>query len=163
MFFGFIIDFFIRKNEKPQIESLCEHDHCNCNHSHNIFSSALKHTLSIVFFILIFSFFINVVFEYLGEEFLSNLFMKNTIFSYFLYSLVGLIPNCGASIMITELYLSNTITFGTTMSGLLTGAGIGLVILFRTNKNIKENFSILGIIYFIGVISGILIDMVGIL
>lgn len=161
MIAGFIIDLIIRKNETSQIESLCAHDHCNCNHNHNIFASALKHTLKISLFVLISTFIINTIFEYLGEQFLENLFMKNTIFSYLLSSLVGLIPNCGASIMITELYINNTITFGATISGLLTGTGIGLLILFKTNKNMKENVSILTTIYLIGVISGIIIDLIG--
>ena len=161
--FGFIIDLIIRKKEQPQIEKMCEHDHCDCKHNHSIIKSSLKHTLNITIYILVFSFIINIIFEYLGEEFLSNLFMKNTILSHMISSLVGLIPNCGASIMITELYINNSITFGATMSGLLTGAGIGLLILFKTNKNIKENITILTLIYLIGVISGIVIDMMGII
>ena len=163
MISGFIIDLILRKKEQPQIESLCEHDHCNCNHNHSILKSALKHTLSITLFIMIFSFIINIIFEYLGESFLENLFMKNTIFSYFLSSLVGLIPNCGASILITELYINNTITLGATLSGLLTGAGIGLLILFKTNKNRKENKTIISLIYLIGIISGIIIDLIGLI
>lgn len=163
---GFIIDLILRKrkqNNKLEIKELCEHDHCNCNHNHSIIKSALIHTLSITLFIMIFSFGINIIFEYLGESFLEKLFMKNTVFSYFLSSLVGLIPNCGASVLITELYINNTITLGATLSGLLTGAGIGLLILFRTNKSIKENITIISIIYLIGIISGIIIDLIGLI
>ena len=163
MIAGFIIDLILRKKEKLEIKQLCEHDHCNCNHDHSILKAALKHTLSITLFIMIFSFGINIVFEYLGESFLENLFMKNTIFSYFLSSLVGLIPNCGASILITELYLNSTITLGAALSGLLTGAGIGLLVLFRTNKNVKENLKIVSIIYLIGIVSGIIIDLIGLI
>lgn len=163
MISGFIIDLIIRKKEQPKIESLCEHDHCNCNHNHSIIKSAIKHTISITLFIMIFSFIINIIFENLGESFLESLFMKNTIFSYFLSSLVGLIPNCGASILITELYINNTITLGSALSGLLTGTGIGLLILFKTNKNIKENIKIMTIIYLIGILSGIIIDLVGVI
>ena len=163
MISGFIIDLILRKKEQPKIKELCVHDHCNCNHNHSIIESAIKHTISITLFILIFSFIINIIFEYLGESFLESLFMKNTIFSYLLSSLVGLIPNCGASILITELYINNTITLGESMSGLLTGAGIGLLILFKINKNIKENITIISLIYLIGIISGIIIDMVGII
>ena len=90
---------------------------------------------------------------------LSKIFLKNNIFSSFISSLVGLIPNCSASIMITELYLNNTITFGATMAGLLTGSGVGILVLFKNNKNLKENFSILLLIYGIGVASGIIIDL----
>ena len=164
MISGFIIDLILRKQEqkeKLEIKELCEHDHCDCKHSHSILKSAIIHTLKITLFILAFSFIINIIFEYLGESFLEKLFMKNTVFSYLLASLVGLIPNCGASVLITELYINNTITLGATMSGLLTGAGIGLLILFKTNKNIKENLIILGLIYTIGITSGIIIDVIG--
>lgn len=155
---GFIIDLIYRKKETIKIDEMCKHDHCDCNHS--IIKSSIKHTLSITLFILISSFIINIAFTYLGETFLEKLFMKNTIMSHFLSSLVGLIPNCGASIMITELYINQTITLGATISGLLTGAGIGLLILFKTNKNIKENITILTLIYLIGTISGIIIDVI---
>ena len=163
MISGFIIDLILRKKEQPKIKELCEQDHCNCNHNHNIITLAIRHTISITLFIMLFSFIINIVFVYLGESFLENLFMKNTIFSYLLSSLVGLIPNCGASILITELYINNTITLGASLSGLLTGAGIGILILFKTNKNIKENIRIVSIIYLIGIISGIIIDLTGII
>ena len=163
MISGFIIDLILRKKEQPKIKDLCEHDHCNCNHDHSIIKSAIKHTLKITLFVMIFSFIINIIFENFGESFLESLFMKNTIFSYFLSSLVGLIPNCGASILITELYINNTITLGAAISGLLTGAGIGLLILFKTNKNLKDNLTIISIIYLIGIVSGIIIDMVGII
>lgn len=163
MISGFIIDLILRKKEQPKIKDMCEHEHCNCNHSHSIIKSAIKHTISITLFIMIFSFIINIAFEYLGESFLEKLFMKNTIFSYFVSSFVGLIPNCGASILITELYLNSTITLGAALSGLLTGAGIGLLILFKTNKNLKENIEIMTLIYLIGITSGIIIDLIGII
>ena len=161
---GFIIDFIFRKKkEKLEIKKLCEDDHCHCNQNHSIVKSSLKHTLSITLFILIMIFIINLIFEYLGEEFLSKIFLKNSIFSNFIASIVGLIPNCGSSIMITELYLNNTITFGAMMSGLLTGSGIGILILFKSNKKLKENVFIMTTIYTIGVLSGIIIDLIGII
>ena len=82
------------------------------------------------------------------------------IFTYFLSSLIGLIPNCAGSVIITELYLSKLITLGTLFSGLLTGSGLGILLLFKTNKSIKENITILSLIYFIGVIIGIIVDLV---
>lgn len=159
MFSGFIIDLMLRKKEKMEIKELCEHDHCHCEHS--IFLSSLKHTVNITLFIIIISFLLNIGFEYLGEEVLEKLFLKNNIFSSFISSLIGLIPNCGASIAITELYLNNMITFGSYVAGLLTGSGVAIIILFKTNKNLKENFMILFTIYGIGVISGIIIDIIG--
>ena len=161
MFSGVIIDLLLRKKEKIEIKELCEHDHCHCEHS--IFLSSLKHTLNITIFIIIISFLLNLGFEYLGEETIEKLFLKNNIFSSFISSLIGLIPNCGASVAITELYLNNTISFGSCMAGLLTGSGVAILILFKTNKDIKENFEILSTVYGIGVISGIIIDLIGVI
>lgn len=98
--------------------------------------------------------------KYLGEETLSKLFLKDNFFAPFLSSLVGLIPNCGASVMITELYLNNAMTLGTCLAGLLTGSGVSLLLLFKVNHNLKENFTILSILYGIGVISGIVINII---
>lgn len=159
MISGFIIDFILRKKEQIKIEELCEHEHCHCEHS--ILLSSLKHTFNIVAFILIISFILNIGFEYFGEGAISKIFLKNNIFSSFISSVIGLIPNCASSVIITELYLSDAITFGSCMAGLLTGSGIGILILFRTNKNIKENIQILFTIYGIGAISGIIIDLIG--
>ena len=95
-----------------------------------------------------------------GEEQLSQLLLNKNIFTYFLASLIGLIPNCASSVIITELYLSDFITLGTLLSGLLTGSGLGILFLFKENKNLKENISILLTIYFIGVIVGFLVDFI---
>lgn len=157
---GFIIDLIFRKKEKVEIKDLCEEEHCHCEKG--IFKSALHHTLSVFGFIIIISFILNILLTYLGEDTLQNLFLKDSIFSPFISSLVGLIPNCASSVAITELYLNGAITFGSAMAGLLTGSGVGLLVLFKYNKNLKENILILGIIYGVGVISGILIDLIGI-
>jgi len=85
-----------------------------------------------------------------------------TLLTYFLASLIGLIPNCASSVIVTELYLNSMISLGTLLSGTLTGAGVGLLILFKENKHIKENLIIVSIIYIIGVIIGFLIDTLGI-
>ena len=105
------------------------------------------------------NFILTSCFEYFGSDYISNLFFKGSVFGPFISSLVGLIPNCGSSVMITELYLNNAISFGSMMSGLLTGSGIAIFVLFKSNKNIKENIKIVSIVYFIGVLSGIIIDL----
>ena len=161
MLSGFLIDLFFSKKNKIEIKELCEHEHCHCEKG--IFISSLKHTFNIVLFILIVSFLLNIGFEYLGEDVISKIFLKNNIFSSFISSLIGLIPNCGASVILTELYLNNTITFGSCIAGLLTGSGVALLILFRVNKDYKENLKILSIVYGIGVFSGIVIDIINIL
>lgn len=155
---GFIIDLVLRKRKKEKISyDICETEHCHCEK--NIFKSALSHTIKILLFVVLISFVLNILFEYLGNEILTKLFMKNSLFGPFVSSLIGLIPNCGASIIISELYLEGIISFGSTIAGLLTGSGVAILILFRTNKNLKENMSILALIYLIGVISGIGIEI----
>ena len=158
---GFIIDLIYRKKkqEHEHIHDLCEDEHCDCEHD-GILLASLKHTLKIGLFILIANLLINLVIFKVGEDRLGSILLHRNILTYFLSSLVGLIPNCAGSVVITELYLSKLISVGTMLSGLLTGSGIGILLLFRTNKNLKENLSILGIIYFTGVILGLLVDLI---
>ena len=156
---GIIIDIIYRKKKEDSFNyEICDHDHCHCNDG--ILIPVIKHTINILLFILLISFIINILFETFSEEILSKIFLKNSIFGPFLASLIGLIPNCGASVMITELFLNNAISLGSTIAGLLTGSGVAILVLFKINKNIKENIVILSLVYSIGVISGILIDLI---
>ena len=106
------------------------------------------------------SFLLNILLHFIGEDNLSKLFLKNSIFGPFIASLLGLIPNCGSSIVITELYLNGAISLGSAMAGLLTGSGVALLVLFKENKDIKENMIILSLLYGLGVISGIIIELI---
>ena len=158
---GYVIDLIYRKKieEKEEIKELCEHDHCSCEHD-GIIISSIKHTLKIGIFILIANLLINIIIFHVREENVSNILSHGNVLTYFLSSLVGLIPNCAGSVIITELYLSNMISVGTMLAGLLTGSGLGILLLFRTNKNLKENIIILSIIYSVGVILGIIVDLI---
>ena len=159
---GFIVDLLYRKstsNKNEEIKEICEHDHCGCEHD-GIILSSIKHTLKIGFFILIVNLLINLIIFKVGEDNLSNLLHHKNIFAYFIACLIGLIPNCAGSVIITEVYLAKFITIGTMIGGLLTGSGLGILLLFKTNKNLKENLSILSIIYFVGVIIGFIVDLV---
>lgn len=160
---GFIVDFVLRKKEKQKenITHLCEHEHCHCNEK-NIFISALKHSINIFIFIYITSFLLNLLFHYVGEEALAGFILNKPIIGEILAGIVGLIPNCAASVVITELYINGIISLGAMMSGLLVGAGVGLLILFKINDDIKENLKITLLLYLIGVISGVLIELSGI-
>lgn len=153
---GFIIDLVYRKKEKVEIQEFCHDKHCDCEHS--ILKSTLKHTFDIFIFIFIISFVLNLAFSYLGEEVISSILMKNSIFGSFLTSLLGLIPNCFSSVLITQLYLKNTISFASMIGGLLTGSGVALLVLFRVNKDKKQNFRILLLLYLIGALTGLLIS-----
>ena len=163
LIFGFIIDLLISiKNKIINYNyHVCEDDHCDCEHG--IIKSSLIHTFKTIAFILIITFLLNILFEYFGEKVIESIFMKKTLFGPFIGSLIGLIPNCGASVIITELYLKGVINLGTCIAGLLTGSGVALLVLFKSNKNIKENLFILTTIYLIGVLIGIFIELIGIL
>lgn len=156
---GFLIDLFIRKTTKSDFV-LCEDEDCDCDHS--IIKSSLIHTLKIAFFILIITFLINILFHFVDLSFLESALKNNKILTPFIASLIGLIPNCASSIMISELYLNNLISLGTTLSGLLTGSGVAIMVLIRKNKNISENIFIIGLIYIIGVIWGLLFNFIGV-
>ena len=160
---GFIIDFVLRKIKRKQKKkkedySICHDEHCHCDEE-GIFLAALTHTLKTLFFIIIVSFVLNIIMTYLGEDYISKIFMKDNILSPFLASLIGLIPNCSASIILTELYIGGAISFASVISGLLTGSGVALLVLFKSNKNLKENLTILALIYLIGSFSGIIIEL----
>lgn len=161
---GFIIDFILRLKNKNQedekIVDLCEDEHCHC-HEHGIFKSALKHTLSIFVYILIITLIINVVVEFVGEENIASFIGNHTVLGPVVSSLVGLIPNCAASVIITNLYIQGVINVASLIAGLLTGAGVGLIVLFRMNKNLKQNICIVSLIYGIGVASGIVLQVMG--
>lgn len=159
---GFIVDLIYQKNinnKNEEIKEICEHDHCGCEHD-GIILSSIKHTLKIGFFILIVNLLINLIIFKVGENNLSNLLHHKNILTYFVACLIGLIPNCAGSVIITEVYLAKFITVGTMIGGLLTGSGLGILLLFKTNKNLKENLLILSIIYFTGVLIGFIIDLV---
>ena len=161
---GFLIDLVLRiknKNiqEENEIVALCEKEHCHCEHG--IVKSALKHTLNIFIFVLIITFLINIGIYFIGEETLAGFLQNNPILGPVVASLIGLIPNCAASVILTQMYLENVISAATMISGLLVGAGVGLAVLFKTNKGIKENIKITILLYAIGVVSGILLEIIG--
>ncbi len=162
---GFIIDLVINLTTKSikedeKIGEICEHEHCHCEEG-SILKSSLKHTLSIFIYILIVSLILNIVIHFIGEDNLSNLILNKPILGPIIAGLIGLIPNCASSVILTQLYLSNVITAATMISGLLVGAGVGILILFKVNKNIKENSKIILLLYAIGIIAGITLQLCG--
>lgn len=161
---GFIIDLFFRKKfetseDEPEIKDLCEHEHCHCEHG--IFKSALKHTINITLYIFIISLVLNIIIYFIGEDNLAHILNSTPIIGPIIASLVGLIPNCASSVIITQLYLSKVLNFATMIAGLLVNTGVGLLILFRTNKDLKENIKITVLLFAIGVIFGIICDLIG--
>ena len=141
------------------IHDLCEREHCGCEQDGSgIVRSAAVHTLKIAAFIFIVSLLLGLVVESVGKEVAFGLIEGAPIAATFVSGLIGLIPNCAASVIIAELYLDGLFTAGQMMSGLLVGAGVGILVLSRTNRHPKENAAIIAVLYAIGVAWGIIID-----
>ena len=161
--YGLIIDKIINKKKKDKETNyeLCDEEHCDCNHS--MLLSAIKHTLHITLFIFIITLIINTIFTLLGDNYLSKILLNNSILSTLITSIIGLIPNCAASVILTELYLNSTISLGALIGGLLTSSGSSLLVLIKNNKNQKENLSIILLLYALGVLSGIIIELISLI
>lgn len=158
---GFAVDMLIKllpKNDdgNPHFEEICRD--CDCEH-HHIAYSALIHTGQISLFIFVISLILGAAFEFAGEDAISKIMMSDSMLQPFVTALFGFIPNCASSVIITELYIKGVISFGSCIAGLCTGAGVGLLVLFRTNRHYKQNFSIMGILYVVAVISGLIINI----
>ena len=146
---------------EKNIHEVCEQEHCDCEGG--IFRSALVHTAKIAIFIFIFSLVINVIIEAVGEESIARIFNDVPVLGEAAAALVGLIPNCAASVIITELYLQGILSAGAMMSGLLVSAGVGLVVLFRMNRHRPaENIRIAVVLYAAGLAWGLIINALGI-
>ena len=165
MIAGFLIDFIIRiknknqKQEEEKIVDLCEKDHCHCDHG--IIKSSLKHTFNIFIFIILVTLIINIIIFFIGKEAIAHFMLNKPIIGPLIAGLLGLIPNCASSVIIAQMYLENVISAATMISGLLVGAGVGIAVLFRTNKGIKENIKITALLYSIGAIVGIVLELIG--
>lgn len=159
MVVGVIVDAIVRKfgkQEHEHIHEICEHDHCHCEKG--IVPSALHHTLQIAFYIFLIGLILNTLLYFVGEDVLGSIILNRPVLGPVLASLVGLVPNCAGSVVITQLYLTNVISLGAAFAGLLTGSGVGLLILFRVNHDRRENLCILAVLYGIGVVVGIALE-----
>ena len=159
---GFAVDIIfgkISKTEDEQIKDFCESEHCHCEHG--IFRSALNHTAKIGLFVLIITLILSVSLHFLGEDVFAKIMLKGSWLSPIICAAVGLIPNCAASVAITELYIAGSITFGSALAGLLSGSGIGMLILFRINRPLKQNLLILLLVFALGAIVGVGCDLLG--
>lgn len=163
---GYLIDLILYKSQKVEpvaITEKCEceisheeaekaghsshahcHDHCCAD---NIFLHALKHALSIALYMLIASIIINLLVYFIGLDTIQTIFVTDSAFQPLLLALMGLIPNCAVSVLIVELFFSNVITFSSMIAGLCSGAGLGMIVLFTKNKNLKQNLGILGLTF----------------
>lgn len=144
------------------IHEMCEGEHCHCDDG-SVLKSAVTHTLQIALFIFVFGLIIGGIVEFVGEDTISGLFTSVPVVGELIAGLVGLIPNCASSVVITELYLDGVIGAGPMMSGLLVAAGVGILVLCRLNrKHIKQTLMLIGYLYLVGVSAGVLIDILNI-
>ena len=160
---GCLVDFVWQKllkhtQAEPDIHHFCEHEHCECGHG--VIRPAIRHTLQIWVFIYIVTVILGFVIEMVGTDALSNFILNKPFIGEILAGIIGLIPNCAASVVITQLFLDGLIPFGTMMAGLLVGAGVGVLILLRVNEDKKDTFKIVGVLYVIGVAAGMIINLI---
>ena len=164
MIAGVAIDLWVRRKkdnakEELRIDHICDHQHCHCGEG-MIIKSALSHTFQIFFFILLISCLLNLLISMIGEARIGEFLSARPILGPVLAGLVGLIPNCASSIALTQLYLEGMLGAGSMLAGLLSGTGVGLLVLFKVNDSLKENIQITCALYGIGVAVGILIEFI---
>ena len=149
---GTVVDLLLRREPKLCIEELCEEAGCKCEES--VWKSALRHTIKIFGFLLLVTFCLNLVIDLWGAEHLAGFILNRPVVGELLAGVIGLIPNCAASVVLTELYLSGGMGIGALLAGLLVGSGVGLLVLFRMHHHWKDNLLTLVILYGSGVVLG---------
>lgn len=192
MVMGFIVDAAVRiarrESKKLRIHELCEQDRCGCNgdcvaceespelaydyehdqhHDHDheqgsIVRSAFRHTVQVTLFIFVITIVLNGVLEVVGEDVLADFLGSNPVLSVFGSALVGLVPNCAASIVVAQLYVEGVLNSGAMLAGLLVSAGVGLLVLVRTNRRVQENLIVIAALYGMGVFWGVVVNALGI-
>lgn len=160
---GLLVDFIYHKLKKEEhqemkIHDFCEHEHCHCEDG--VLKSAVRHTIQIFLFVFLITLVLNIGIEVIGEDQIANFILNRPVLGPVLAGIIGLIPNCAASVVITQMFLDGLMSFGTMMAGLLVGAGVGILVLLRVNENRAESFKIIGILYLIGIFCGILLNLV---
>ena len=160
---GMLVDFtynLLKKEEvcEMKVHEFCEHEHCHCEDG--IWKSAFRHTWQIFLFVLLVTVVLNIGIEFIGEERLAGFILNRPIVGPVLAGMIGLLPNCAASVVITQMFLDGLMSFGTMLAGLLVGAGVGILALLRVNENRTESLKIIGILYFIGVLCGVLFNII---
>ena len=159
---GFLVNALLKlrgHKREEHIHALCEAEGCHCERG--IWLSSLYHTLTIALFILLATLAIDSLVFFAGEEALHRLAFDIPVLSQLACAFIGLVPNCAVSVVLTELYLEGLLSAGALLSGLLPGAGVGILVLLRTNKNARENLWILALLVAVGFFFGLLFDLTG--
>lgn len=156
---GYAFD-LISKHRVINVAAFCEEEHDD--HSHGIFYSAFMHTLEVTIWLFIITFIFNLFVALIGEETLRVFITSHPNKSVLVCSVVGMIPSCASSILLTTMYLEGVITFPAVCAGLLVNAGTGIMVLFRVNHNNKDNFLIIFVTWLCGFVSGMILDLLNI-
>lgn len=159
VFTGYMVNAVLKvmrqSRRKACVSELCEHSHCGCGKHRGIIVPALIHTAEIFLFIFLVSGAIELCMHFFGDNALKSLCLTTPFLGEIVAGVVGLIPNCAVSVAAAKLYLAGGMSAGALMASSLTGSGMGLIVLFRTNRNFKENLAILAVVYVTGVLLGI--------
>ena len=159
---GFAVDgvlrLFGKGKEEINIDELCDADDCHCERG--ILHSALHHTITTGLFLFLVTLFINAVIFFVGEDALAMLMYNKPFISHAIAAVFGLIPNCAASVTLATFASEGLITAGTMMAGLFSGSGVGILVLFKINKNLKQNLAITALLVASGFIFGLLADFI---
>ena len=156
---GYLTDLFLadKITSSKHIGDLCSH--CGCHGNHGIIKPALNHTVRLFGYIFLFSGILNALLEIFGLTTVSSFLLNGSLLQPFLAALIGFIPNCAASVILTELYLTGALSFASVIAGLCTNAGLGLIVLYKVNKNRSENLKLTALLYIAAAISGILFSL----
>ena len=156
--FGYLIDFTFKKHRSlpaPDIETLCQNEHCHCEEDEPLWKPALYHSVRITLFILAVGLILNLLLQFYGNSANWAQILQYPLLGEMFSALIGLIPNCSASVILTQMYILNYIDFSTMMSGSLVSGGVGLLVLFRVNRPLKQNLKIIALLYICGLLGGL--------
>ena len=158
---GYLVDLFCkRKRFSVKQESVWEERGCSCCGGHDgILKAVVSHSLKTLLYIMLFSMVLNVVIEGIGIERIQEILMNDSPFQIILSASVGLIPNCASSILITELYMKGVLALPAVMAGLLASGGMGLIVLWKNNRDKKENLKITAMLYIGSIVIGVILQI----
>ena len=158
---GYLVDLFCKsKRFSVKQESVWEERGCSCCGGHDgILKAVVSHSLKTLLYIMLFSMVLNVVIEGIGIERIQEILMNDSPFQIILSASVGLIPNCASSILITELYMKGVLALPAVMAGLLASGGMGLIVLWKNNRDKKENLKITAMLYIGSIVIGVILQI----
>lgn len=161
---GFLTDFVIKKaipvtlrgGYRGHIEDIDCHDH---KEEESLLIATLRHTALIIVWIFAILLAVNLITEWIGSERIASFIENAGVAQIFVSGLIGMIPNCGSSVLLTQMYANGHLSFPAMFAGLCTGAGIGPLVLFKAEKNKRRALGILALMYVFGVLSGFIVSI----